>query len=98
MLYLWAHRAFDHMRGPEVFLQEALMLKEDPTLLTLEHVGDCSVCSQSLFRCQSCLALFAFEHMLSFSVNFKRLSTHAFEVAVLALLLVRIHVATHLVP
>ena len=70
-----------------MFLQERLVLKQCSALLALEHVGDCCVGSQSLLRCQGCLALFAFEHMLRSSVNFKGLFTLAFEAAVFALLL-----------
>ena len=75
------------MRDPEVFLQEDLLLKEGDALLALEHVGNCCVAFQRLFRCQGCLAFLAFEHMLRSSVNFKGLSTLAFEAAVFAFLL-----------
>ena len=70
-----------------MFLQEDLQLKEGSTLLALEHVRNCGVSFQCLLGCQSCLALLAFKHVLSFSVHFKGPSVAALEATVFAFLL-----------
>ena len=81
-----------------MFFQESLVLKQCAALLALEHVRHRCVSSKRLLRGQGQLALLAFEIVLRSLVHFKRPWVVAFETAVFAVLLVGLHVASHLVP